>query len=352
MPAPHVCIDRVLPRDLMRFQPTTERSPVAAISLRGKEWSTGSILKVRFVGGTDAQRKLVVEQAEWWTKHANLTFAWGDAPDADIRVGFDEGLGSWSYLGSDCSSIPREAVTMNLGFLDGGTAAHEFGHAIGLAHEHQNPAGGISWNEEEVIRQLAGAPNFWTAEQTRHNVLTKYAVNQINGTAFDPASVMLYWFPASWTTNNVSTTANETLSATDKAYVASAQMYPGRTMPAPDAVVLTVGARKRTQAAIGKAGESDSFKFVASAPGSYQIATSGAAVHMKLYGPNNPTALIAEDSNFSGYGNGARIRADIVSGVYFISIRHADQAAGVGSYAIGVERHRRVVIVGRKKAQK
>jgi len=36
---------------------------------------------------------------------------------------------------------------MNLGFLDGGTAAHEFGHAIGLAHEHQNPAGGIQWNE-------------------------------------------------------------------------------------------------------------------------------------------------------------------------------------------------------------
>ena len=43
---------------------------------------------------------------------------------------------------------------MNLGFLDGGTAAHEFGHAIGLGHEHQNPAGGIEWNEEVVLRDL------------------------------------------------------------------------------------------------------------------------------------------------------------------------------------------------------
>jgi hypothetical protein len=33
---------------------------------------------------------------------------------------------------------------MNLGFLDDGTAAHEFGHAIGLAHEHQNPREALS----------------------------------------------------------------------------------------------------------------------------------------------------------------------------------------------------------------
>jgi len=29
---------------------------------------------------------------------------------------------------------------MNLGFLDGGTTGHEFGRAIGLAHEHSSPA--------------------------------------------------------------------------------------------------------------------------------------------------------------------------------------------------------------------
>ena len=27
---------------------------------------------------------------------------------------------------------------------------HEFGHALGLIHEHQNPEGGIEWNEPAV----------------------------------------------------------------------------------------------------------------------------------------------------------------------------------------------------------
>jgi hypothetical protein len=81
---------------------------------------------------------------------------------------FDSQDGAWSYIGTDCRSIPLNEATMNLGFLDGGTAAHEFGHALGLAHEHQNPAGGIQWNEEVVIRECAKSPNFCDEETTCH----------------------------------------------------------------------------------------------------------------------------------------------------------------------------------------
>ena len=40
---------------------------------------------------------------------------------------FDSHDGVWSYIGTDRRSIPLNEATMNLGFLDGGTAAHEFG---------------------------------------------------------------------------------------------------------------------------------------------------------------------------------------------------------------------------------
>ncbi len=184
---PKVCIDRILPRELMRLQPT-KRAPqgrTRAISPIGKTWMNGSTLRVRFNGGTAAEQAKTREQAAWWTAVANLKFEFNNASDAEIRITFDPNDGAWSYIGTDCRGIPLNEATMNLGFLDGGTAAHEFGHAIGLAHEHQNPAGGIQWNEPVVIQEMAKSPNFWNEQTTRHNILRKYAADQINGTAFD-----------------------------------------------------------------------------------------------------------------------------------------------------------------------
>ncbi len=147
----------------------------------------------RALHGRSAQQQVrSKEQAKWWSDRANLTFIFDNAPDADIRITFDENDGAWGYIGTDAKGIPTNEATMNLRFLDGGAAAHEFGHAIGLAHEHQNPAGGIKWNEAVVIRELAGSPNFWTEVQTCHNVLRKYSADQINGTAFDPDSVLVF----------------------------------------------------------------------------------------------------------------------------------------------------------------
>jgi hypothetical protein len=269
---------------------------------------------------------------------ANLKFAFDDSPNAEIRISFDSNDGAWSYVGTDCRGIPANEATMNLGFLDGGTAAHEFGHAIGLAHEHQNPRGGIQWNEEAVIRELAGSPNFWDEATARHNVLRKYTADQIKGTEFDPDSIMLYFFPASWTTNGVATKANEVLSAMDKAFIAGAQMYPKTAPTVSDAVLLKVNATKRTSAAIGKVGEEDLFTFTADRDGLYTIDTRGPTdTIMKLFGPNSETAVIAEDDD-SGLETNARIARALIPGRYFVQIRHYNSKSGMGNYTVKVAR--------------
>ena len=90
---PKICLDRVLPRDLMSLQPTTRaKGRTRAITPIGKTWMNGSRLQVRFIGGTAAQKNTVREQAGWWTQHANLTFDFNDAPGADIRITFDPAL--------------------------------------------------------------------------------------------------------------------------------------------------------------------------------------------------------------------------------------------------------------------
>ncbi len=337
---PHVCFDRILPRELLRPQATRagRAGRTRAISPIGKTWMNGSRLSVRFIGGSAAQRAKVKEQAGWWSAVANLAFDFNDAPNADFRIAFDEGDGAWSYIGTDCRSIPLNQPTMNLGFLDGGTVAHEFGHAIGLAHEHQNPAGGIQWNEAVVIREMAKSPNFWDAQTTRHNILHRYRADQINGTAFDPESIMLYFFPAEWTTNGIGTKANEVLSRMDKQFIAGAKMYP-KTAPTVDtATELTVNARRRTAASIGQFGEEDLFRFDADAPGRYEIDTRGSTdVVMKLFGPDNPTALTAEDDD-SGYAYNARIAQPLLPGRYWVQVRHYNRDSGVGDYTVRVRR--------------
>ena len=332
---PKVCFDRLLPRDLMQLQATVRRAGrVRAISPIGKTWMNGSTLRVRFMGGTSAQRTLVQEQAGWWAQQANLKFEFNNASNAEIRISFDANDGAWSYIGTDARGIPLNEATMNLGFMDGGTTGHEFGHAVGLAHEHQNPGGGIQWNEEVVIRELAKSPNFWDEATTRHNVLEKYTVDQVNGTQFDPDSIMLYFFPAEWTLNGIATKANDVLSDTDKLFVASAKMYPKTAPTVDEATELAVNAQRRTSASIGKFGEEDIFTFAVTQPGRHIIDTRGPTdLVMKLFGPDSHTALIAEDDD-SGVDYNARIAANLIAGRYYAQVRHYNRASGMGNYSI------------------
>ena len=331
MTAPcRTCFDRVLPAQLMQPMARADSALESVFFVR-KLWPNGSRLRVRFLGGSADQRRLAMEQAAWWAPHANLSFVESTDPDAEIRVAFDASDGAWSYIGTDCLSIPRDQPTMNLGFQDGGTSAHEFGHAIGQGHEHQNPEGGIEWNEPEVMRDLSGPPNFWTPDQIRHNVLQKYSRDQIRGTVFDPRSIMLYFFPASWTLNGVGTDANEVLSDTDKAFAAA--IYPRRGTPT--AKRLEIGAAPLPES-IGRPGEEDLFAFAATQAGPHVVETEGSTdLVMKLYGPNSPTALIAEDDD-SGVGLNPRIARALVPGDYLVQVRHYRQGSGTGNYAIRV----------------
>lgn len=335
-----ICYDRILPKDLTRPMRTHSiatgvGAPFEAVfpDIR-KLWINGSTLRVRFLDGTAQEQAVAREQAAWWTAHANLHFDFNNALDAEIRIAFDPGDGAWSYIGTDAKSIPQDQPTMNLGFLDGGTAGHEFGHAIGLGHEHQNPAGGIEWNEAVVIRDLGGPPNSWTPEQVRHNVLEKYQVNQfLHGTEFDPDSIMLYAFPGTWTKSGQGTNFNEVLSEMDKAFIASAKAYPPSSPAGTD---LPVNGAP-LQATIGMPGEEDIYLFTAPAAARHIIETAGNTdVVMKLFGPDSQTNLIAEDDD-SGVDLNSKIVKDLSPGKYFIQIRHYNRERGTGAYSIGVK---------------
>ena len=221
-----ICFDRLLPQELNWPRQVVRSSGpdggrLRAVILFKKLWINGSTLRIRFIDGTPAQQQIVREHAPKWTHHANLKFEFSTDLDAEISHYLHSNDGAWSYIGTDCRNIPQNEPTMNLGWQDEGVVLHEFGHAIGLVHEHQNRAGGIEWNEDVVIRDLSGPPNNWTVEQIRHNVLNKYSVDQIRGTEFDRDLIIVYFFPDAWVKNGQGTKENNDLSSQDTAFIAS-----------------------------------------------------------------------------------------------------------------------------------
>ncbi len=331
--AKKLCYDRLLPRDLARPHASLSQGPgraPRAISPRGKQWQNGETLEIAFKGGTTEQQDMVRQLAPEWCEYANLKFEFTTNPSATIRVSFDPNDGAWSYIGKDNLEIPVGAATLNLGWQDKSVILHEFGHMVGLAHEHQNPQGGIEWNEAAVIEDLKGPPNFWDEATIRHNVLEKYSMDQIIGTGFDPQSIMLYAFPGTWTKSGQGTEFNRELSKQDKDFVGSSQMYPSPTTQ-PQELPVYAG----TRASISSPGEQDTYRFVVAQAGDFVVETGGATdVFLSLYGPNTPTKLIAENDD-SGLGRNARIEVTLQPGTYFVHVRHYS-AGSVGPYRIWV----------------
>lgn len=102
---------------------------------------------------------------------------------------------------------------------------HEFGHAVGLIHEHQNPKGGIPWNKPAVIHDLSGPPNNWDEATIENNMFRYHPETDVEATDVDPTSIMMYPIPSVWTTNGFSAGLNSELSQNDKTLIRGA--YPG-----------------------------------------------------------------------------------------------------------------------------
>ncbi len=147
----------------------------------------------------------------------HLKFNFVDDKDlAVIRIQFNELGGCSSKIGSQAKQVTdRSLPTMQFAWFDVGTVLHEFGHAVGLIHEHQNPKGNdIEWDKTELYKW--GNDQGWGRDKVDEQIINRMKLNSINGSEYDPKSIMLYFYPPKVTTNKKGTSQNLVLSDTDK----------------------------------------------------------------------------------------------------------------------------------------
>ncbi|MEQ1736441.1 MAG: matrixin family metalloprotease, partial [Rhodoglobus sp.] len=218
------------------------------IVMNGPKWVNGTVLSYAFFpnadtfkpwSGTAALKDQVRTAFQRWTAVGiGLRFQEVAQPaQAQIRIGFLANDGHWSYVGREILSQGPDDRTLNLDPTDNITggeygvdvACHEIGHSMGFPHEHQNPNAGIVWNEEAVYQALAAPPNNWSREMTFHNIIRKIPADQVQGSTWDPDSVMHYPFepglilqPAAYGANGIHPAGG--LSQRDRQWVKS--FYP------------------------------------------------------------------------------------------------------------------------------
>lgn len=323
--------------DNLRVRPMRGSRTRAAVE-RVKLWENGRTLKVRFLDGDPAVQAKVQAIAREWEAIANLRFEFVAAGPAQIRISFAEKGFSWSTVGTDALTVRSTKPTMNYGWLESDTplreyqrvVRHEFGHALGMIHEHQNPdaLGKIPWDRPKVYAYYA--EQGWSKSDVDSNIFDVYDEDSTNHGSFDPTSIMQYAVPDELTLGSFAIGWNTEFSQADVEFMR-------RQYPKAAAAVNTLVPGERVDAELAHAGEVDSYPFVIDEAATYVMSTEGATdTVMALHGPNDPGALLTWDDD-RGQAQNARIVRKLHPGRYWLTVRHK-KAAGTGRYALLLKR--------------
>lgn len=193
-------------------------------------WDVGKEIYVKFMSGSKAMQQKIVSGAREWEKLANIKFKFVESGPAQIRILLNDDDGYWSMVGTQANIVLEDQPTMNFDTTGSnfqysyslrGTVIHEFGHALGMLHEHESPVSGIQWDKEAVYAYYAGV---WDKETVDAQIFSTYNVSYTNGTKYDSKSIMHYPINPKHTKNNYKVDWNWEISAGDKEIIG--MLYP------------------------------------------------------------------------------------------------------------------------------
>jgi hypothetical protein len=222
-------------------EPNTSRRAKRSVAAHTKFWKPGRTLKIAMYDEDQKTIDKIKSIASKWIEHANLKFEFvsGAVGDIRIKIAQTQDGNSYSFLGTDALTRPPEVHTMEIGpALEDDefetTVLHEFGHALGLDHEHQHPDADIPWDLEKVYAWYKEKSNI-ERDQVDKNVLPLPRNTNYTYGDYDPLSIMHYDIDSRLTINNWSHPGGSTLSKKDLEVIR--KIYPHGTTYIPHSLI-------------------------------------------------------------------------------------------------------------------
>jgi hypothetical protein len=189
---------------------------------------------VSFLDGEASKQQKVREYANYWVNMSEIPIEWDfdDKTRRHVRITF-KGMDNWSLYGRqmlldpDYINNPTKA-TMHLGVYNENSVTearirqiilHEFGHVLGLMHEHLNPKAGYHFNLKKIIADLKD-DEWCKTKEIGDTDCSKKIIRNITGPqlsngewpdgghpcvgaeGYDRRSIMMYTLGEGWTDKN------------------------------------------------------------------------------------------------------------------------------------------------------